>query len=155
MALLTEGNAEFITAVATSILAFVAVLALVEAWWQISVSQRLGREATAIHILHEYEKLCFEYPKFANTKLLGTDAINFEDRHINGDKILFEKYQWFVALMLEACDEMIHAFGKEKDWKRYLIHHLEYHKPYLKSRCFEPLRPEVSEYLRNLIDQLF
>lgn len=155
MALPVDSNAEFVTALATSGLTLVAVFALVVAFRQIRVSQRSAREATARAIWHDYEKLCFEHPMFANTDLLGADAIKFDEGQINRDPVLFEKYQWFVTVMLGACDEMLHSFRKEEDWKRYLTHHLEYHKLYLKSRSFEPLRSEISERLKNMIDQLF
>jgi hypothetical protein len=152
--LITPGNAEVAAAWANWGLLVLAALALAIAFWQVRAAQRSAREATARAIWHDYEKLCFENPTFANVDLLGTNAINTREGNINGDRVCFERYQWFVAAMLGAADEIIATFGSEDDWRRYVTHHLQYHKLYLKSSCFQPLRFEVSKELRNMIDQL-
>ena len=152
--LITPRNAEVAAAWANWGLLGVAALALAVAFWQIRATQRSTREATAKAIWHDYEKLCFENPTFANVELLGTNAINTTQGNINGDRVCFERYQWFVAAMLGAADEIIATFGREDDWRRYVKHHLQYHKPYLKSSCFEPLQLEVSHGLRKMIDDL-
>lgn len=152
--LIHTANAEVATAWANWALVVVAVLAAAVAIVQIGSAHRSQREATAKSIWSDYEKQCFGNPKFANTKLLGNGAINIEGGDICGDQVEFEKYQWFVASMLGAAEEMITIFGKQDDWRQYVTHHLRYHLPYLKSRRFKELRAEVSPQLAKMIDCL-
>ena len=100
-----------------------AIVALGFAYLQIRISQRSQREATAREIYRDYLRLAFEYPGLASPE---------DDRKIIQDY----KYRWFVAVMLNACEEILEVFKADKTWREVILAEMEYHVPYLHSKLF-------------------
>ena len=92
-------------------------------------SRETQREATAKDWFHDYEVRCFENPKFANPTLAEYD---YAQRTIDGDPLMFEKYEWFVSLMLNA-GEAITELTPTADWRNSVKSQVKFHHDYLRS----------------------
>jgi len=104
--------------------AAVAAVALAFAWAQVVSVRQSQREATAKQIYMEYIKLAFENPKISSPEKA--------DQEIVKDI----KYRWFVAFLLNACDEILAANENDEGWKEVVRIELSYHRTYLGSRTF-------------------
>ena len=80
------------------------------------------REANAKGLYRDYLKVAFE-----NTELASPTA----------DLSQNEKYQWFVAFMLNSCDEIIAIAPNSKMWKKVILEDLRAHKVYIASTKFK------------------
>ena len=103
-----------------------AITAFVTAWAAIN-ARNAQREATAKDIYRDYLKLAFQNPKFANPT---SGSENGDDLNKN------EEYRWFVAFMMNSCDEIARTKSKDKSWRKTLRHDLRVHGDYLKSPQF-------------------
>ena len=148
-------NAEKLGGIATVLTACVALFALIVVPLQIRAAKNSQREATAKDIYRDYLKLAFEHPKLANpTKFVGQD--NGDWKHM-GEWIQDEQYRWFVAFMLNSCDEILSSRRRDKIWREVILMDFECHKDYLKSREFaeqergwELFSPELKKIDRKL-----
>lgn len=79
------------------------------------------------------------------------------------DDLEFQKYEWFVAVMLDACEAMrLHARDRE-EWEETIVQMLAEHGDYLCSPDFRGPQPptssrksyfeQYSEELRNLVER--
>jgi hypothetical protein len=114
----TMGN---LAEVATACLGGVALLF---AYLQIEASDRSQRYATAADIYRDYLRVAFENPKLASPCI--------DDRRI----IKSFKYRWFVAIVLNACDEILEATKNDDEWIKVVLAEMEYHQTYLTSKYF-------------------
>ena len=105
---------------ATVVIAVVAIVTAINA-----VNSQ--REATAKEIYRDYLKLAFDNPELANPR--GFD----NPSNLNQN----ERYRWFVAFMLNSCDEIARSKSKDKGWRKTIIEDLRFHKVYLKSPEFD------------------
>ena len=46
------------------------------------------------------------------------------------------RYRWFVAIMLNACEEILATFENDETWGKVVLAEMEYHKAYLNSKFF-------------------
>ncbi len=97
-----------------------AITAFVTAWAAIN-ARNAQREATAKDIYRDYLKLAFQNPTLANP---------------SDDPNKSEQYRWFVAFMLNSCEEIARTKSKDKNWSKTLRHDLRMHGNYLKSPQF-------------------
>ena len=116
-------NADKVGALATVATAIVAGIALIFAAKQIAAGKASQREATAKDIYRDYLKLAFENPDFAHPG----------DRAFKEDN----KYRWFVAFMLNSCDEITECLPGSELWRKTILEDLRLHKDYLKSPQFD------------------
>lgn len=120
--------------------------------WQYFRSIEIDHEASAKALYAEYQTLAFENPEMANPALADVD---YEALTFDGDRLRFEKYEWFVSYM-ETMAEEIFALSKRKDWNHTLQEQLRYHQRYFTSRHYETsgyfrnVTPEISELLTRL-----
>jgi hypothetical protein len=98
--------------------AVVAVVALKLSW-------DAQAQATAKGIYRDYLKLAFENPVLANPSL----------EH-KGDLKRDERYRWFVAFMLNACDEIALSIRRNPAWRKVICEDLKFHRDYLLSPEF-------------------
>jgi len=116
-------QAEKLGALAQLALTITAVGALGFAYLQIRGAQRSQREATARDVYRDYLRLAFEHPTLATPE--------------GGRKIIQnDKYRWFVAITLNACEEIHEVFEDDDTWREVILAEMEYHVPYLKSKFF-------------------
>ena len=117
-------NAEKLGNLAQVALAVTAIVALGLAYLQIRFAQLSQRETTAKEIYRDYLRLAFEYPMLASP----------DD---NNQKIIQDyKYRWFVAVMLNACEEILASSRNDPAWQEVVLAEMEYHKSYLNSKYF-------------------
>ncbi len=117
-------SAEKLGAFAELLLSITALVALLFAYLQIRTAQQSQREATTKEIYRDYLKLAVEYPELASP----------DER---GQKILQDyKYRWFVAVMLNACEEIIEVFQNDEIWREVVLSEMECHEDYLHSKFF-------------------
>lgn len=117
--------------------AIVAVVALKSSW-------DAQAQATAKGIYRDYLKLAFENHDLANPRLKP-------ERDLKQD----ERYRWFVAFMLNACDEIALSMRGNPAWRKVIFEDLESHRDYLMSPEFRedggwPLySPELKDIWRS------
>ncbi len=109
-------------AATVAIAVIAAIAAFLTAWAAINARES-QREATAKDIYRDYLKLAFQHPRFANPR-------QFEDV---GDLNKKEEYRWFVAFMLNCCDEIACTHSKNKGWRTTVREDLRLHAEYLMS----------------------
>jgi hypothetical protein len=104
------------------------VIAVVSVWAATIAKNAINaqHEATAKDIYRDYLKLAFDNPEFANPHAFD----NPSDLNKN------EKYRWFVAFMLNSCDEIARSKSRDKGWRKTILEDLRFHKDYLKSQEF-------------------
>jgi hypothetical protein len=128
-------NAEKLGGLATVGTMIIALCALVFAIIQIWVARTSQREATAKDTYRDYLRLAFENPKYANPeKFIALGDGGWKE---DGDWIQDERYRWFVAFMLNSCDEILWSQAGDKIWRHVILEDLRFHKSYLRSREFE------------------
>src|SRR5579863_5176231 len=106
--------------VAPILTALVATFGFGVALTQLARNQRNQRETTAKNIFREYLKLAFDHPDFATP--------NYQKLAQTPEQL--EKYAWFVAYLLWACEEMLQFASKDQIWQNNLQLNLAYHREY-------------------------
>mgnify|MGYP003382424093 CR=1 FL=1 len=113
--------------------------------WQYFRSIEIDHEASAKALYAEYQVLAFENPEMANPSL---SSVDYDALTFDGDRLKFEKYEWFVSYM-ETMAEEIFALSKQRDWYYTLLEQLRYHQAYFSSAHYE-----ASGYFRNVTPQI-
>jgi hypothetical protein len=113
--------------------------------WQYFKSIQIDHEASAKALYAEYQVLAFENPEFANPSLA---AVDYDAKTFDGDRLKFEKYEWFVGYM-ETMAEEIFALSNRTDWNYTLQEQLGYHQRYFASSHYEE-----SGYFRNVTPEI-
>lgn len=101
----------------------VAVIALIGAIWQVLAAKKCQREATAAELYGNYLTLAVEHPLLAGGYVSIPDACE-------PPKEEFERYEWFVSVMLHAFEQIL-DLTKDKVWRKAINDQLHYHKKYL------------------------
>ncbi len=111
-------------AVTTVVVAIAAaILATVHVRW----TRRIQRESTAIESYDGYLKLCLQEPEYASGQWeLKNSGLS---RALNR-----EKYEWFVAIMLGVCEQILSTNPGDRAWRETIEFQLSYHVKYLRSR---------------------
>ena len=97
-------------------------------------------EATAKEAYRNYLQLATEYSDLAEGEITKDD-----------DK--FNQYRWFVSYFLNACEEILDAKGKDKDWVKCVETEVEYHKNYICNNA-EFISDELPLYSPQLQDAI-
>jgi hypothetical protein len=126
---MTIGDEAAVAAAGAAIALTLATLTLViVAICQLISASKSQREATAKGIYRDYLKLALEHPSFANPRHFTDDLISL---HQN------ERYRWFIAFMLNACDEIARSQHRNKGWRKTIRLDLEMQAAYLESEQFQ------------------
>lgn len=125
---------EIFSYVATMLGIFLAVLGYRSA-------RRDQKEATASEHYQGYLSLAVEYPNLAKG---GVGAKDPE----------FERYQWFVSVMLHASEEILLVTENDPEWRGAIGLQLAYHKAYLAGPEFGKERAVYDKHLIALIDKV-
>ena len=112
----------------TVITGVVAILAFIGAIWQVFASKRSQREATASELCGSYLELAVEYPLLAKA-----DDSLFKDTNSQE----FEQYEWFVSVMLHACERILDLAPEDEVWRKAIQAQITYHNRYIASSRFE------------------
>jgi hypothetical protein len=148
-------NAEYLANVSTTLL--FAITALVSAFgiWQFYQSVYFNREMAAKAVYANYLALAFENPQFANPDV---SVVDYDALTLNGSRIDFEKYEWFVTVMANAYEE-ISFLSKGTSWETEIKSNLDYHRAYFRSDHYRnsaylenvgaSLRPMIRDLMEN------
>jgi hypothetical protein len=128
------------------------LIALVLGIVQVLSARASQREATAKEIWKEYHLVGLEYPTLAN---VDWSKLDYEKREYDGDRGKFCDYQWFVAFILLACDEILRLRGgaDDWDWEQIVKNNIKWHWDYIESSAFDE-REVLSPRLLRKIDQI-
>jgi hypothetical protein len=89
----------------------------------------------------EYLRIAFENPHLANPSISN---ISYSQLKFNDDSLMFEKYELFVTLMVNAYEE-IFFLSKDKALRHEIISNLAYHKEYFSSYHYTS-----SDYIKSV-----
>jgi hypothetical protein len=120
--------------IGTLVMAAAAIVALIYAHQQISQSRRAERRGNANELWREYLRLAFEHPKLSDPTLHLAD-FDYEALTVDGSKELFQKYELFVDVILNASEEILEV-SPTKEWDAAVRLQLELHRAYLRSPHF-------------------
>lgn len=113
---------------ASVITAGIAFVALIGAIWQVKVSRTSQREATASQLYANYLALAV-----ANPMLAGGYVSAPPNGDVNEE---FERYEWFVSLMLHAFEQILDLTSGDLVWQQAISDQIKYHEEYLSSPRF-------------------
>lgn len=131
--------------ISTIVTAIVALLALVGAVWQVMVSRRSQREATASGLYGDYLALAVQYPRLASACCEGA-------RKNRSTRDEFESYEWFISLMLNAFEQILDLTEGDMIWRKAITDQITYHRDYISSKGF--VRGHYSSSLQELFAEL-
>jgi hypothetical protein len=143
--------------VGTLLMAVAAIAALIYAHLQITEGRKAEQRANAHELWRETLRLAFENPKLSDPAL-KLAAFDYEDRTIDGDPELFQKYEIYVDTILNASDEIL-GVTPSKEWETSVRIQLLPHRDYLQSRHFresgylEQYSPRFRAYLERVLSQ--
>jgi hypothetical protein len=101
-----------------------------------------------------YLELCFEHPKFANGQLIDQGfSIPSRDEYDKADA-LFYKYEWFVARLLIAAEQILDAVPGDKEWRDTIWWQVRKHYKYIQCEHFKPRIKIYSPPLRAIINEV-
>lgn len=124
----------------TVVTGVVAVFALGGAIWQVIAARGSQREATASSLYGNYLELAVEHPKLASGTVAIPSGKSFDEE--------FERYEWFVSVMLHAFEQILDLVDSDKVWVKAIKDQIDYHEAYLASDGF--VRGHYSETLQDL-----
>jgi len=109
------------------VMAAIAGIGLGFAWGQIAIARRVHVSWTAKEFWRGFEQSCFANPDLADPSHF---TIDFTKKTIDGDKLKFEKYDWFISLFLNAAEEIFYMTNR-RDWRNALAVTLRTHREFL------------------------
>jgi Uri superfamily endonuclease len=120
----------------------VGLIAAGFAFGQMAAAKQSQREAIARGIYSNYLQLAMENPSFARGSQPAED-------------LEFERYEWFVSYMLNACEHILLFVSDKSGWEQCVAAQLSYHVEYLtKNKWFvENAANHYSSELLSLIDR--
>jgi hypothetical protein len=145
-------SGDWIVAGATIFVGLVAIIAIL-------CAGRSQREATAKNIYRDYIKLAFEHPDLANPSRSGLNVTEIlpplSSASSDDERAAWkrdERYRWFVAFMLNSCDEIASTQRRNASWHTAIFGDLELHRDYLMCAKFRDDGgwPLYSRQLRNI-----
>jgi hypothetical protein len=112
----------------SSIFCVFGCVGVVIAYIAIRVNRQIQRESNARRAYLDYASLGIEHPELAFPLLLN---INLDDQTIDGSRKDFERYEWFVSIVLGTVRFFLESTGKRGMWRPMMILQLAYHWEYL------------------------
>lgn len=137
--LLAEEHARAFVAVVAAASAAVAAGTFLVSLIKNRGDRRQQQSFKAREIWAEYMKLAFDHPQFSG----GFDYDESEDSTQK------EKYEWFVSLMLYACEEVMSYSGGDPRWNSTFLLQFSYHKRYF---CAGHFDEAITGYSKALFD---
>jgi hypothetical protein len=126
-------NQPGVTAITGAVTALSFVISVCIALYQINKARQTQMETTARNIFNDYLKKAFEYPIFSYPPT-HLDQFDFTERTFSGSLVEFERYEWFVSILIVAMREILDFLSHDKYWEMTARTQLSYHKNYLNWR---------------------
>ena len=121
--------------------------------WQIRSIRSTQREATVSVKFRDYLCLALEHPDLACPDI---HELNIEMRTFDGNRMKFEEYEWFVAIVQHVMAEIANTTSNKKTLIRFALGH---HKTYLSSAYYkatyksDDFNPRMSELLEQVMGE--
>jgi hypothetical protein len=122
-------------------LAFISLVAIVFAYWTITENRKNQREQTARNAYIKYIELAFHNPEFAEPdwKKIHFSELTFDppydyerkDPDNCGPKERFERYCWFVSIMMNTADLVFAGAPSDALLQQMMIVQIAYHWKYI------------------------
>jgi hypothetical protein len=146
--------ATVIGGLATGFGAAFALGALLAAYFQIRANAKSQREAVALQAHRDYLRLCFDNPEFSSTHAF---RVRFGDAPFRGSDGSYrsmegERYQWFLSILLNTCEQVLLHLEKSEDWRETMRRQLTYHAHALEE-CWPRWKAMYGEELDILVQQ--
>lgn len=122
-------QAQVVSAAIASVTAVVALAAAALVLFQVRATRAIQREAVARQMYNEYLRLCFAESMYA--------AGNWSSAGELPQEVLFEKYEWFVSVMLNACESILLHVADRDEWRETIRSQIGFHSKYIKSERFQ------------------
>jgi hypothetical protein len=143
--------------IGTVVMAAAAIAALIYAHLQISENRRAERRGNANELWREYLRLAFENPKLSDPTLHLAD-FNYEALTVDGSPEMFQKYELFVDVILNASEEILEV-SPTREWDAAVHLQLKLHRAYLlsphflKSGYLEQYTPKFRAFLQTVLSE--
>ena len=102
-----------ISAIAGSVTALCFGISLCIAWRQINKARQTQAETTARNIYNDYLVQSFNNPVFSYP-LTYLDKFDFNNKKVNGTIEDFERYEWFVSILITSMREILDFLSDRK-----------------------------------------
>ena len=117
----------------------------------------VSRQTRAHALYNDYLKRCLEHPELASHNAFvgsyGADrTFTFDPYQFEG--VEAEKYQWFIALMLTAMEEIVGIKGADRGWRAVVRDQVSYHGGYFQS-AWPSIRDGYSPRLQAIVDSVY
>ncbi len=109
--------------------------------YQFVFTTKFNHAQSAKSIYANYLRMAFDYPHYANPAL---SEIDYDAQTLNGSRVEFEKYEWFVASVVMACEEIFHL-SDNPACRSSIMADLRFHRAYF---CCDHFRSQ--SYLQNV-----
>ena len=129
---------------AAGVATIIGVAGIWVAYQQWKSGIRSQQESTALGIFKDYLQLALTYPD------LASPTPDLHKGHRQSPD--FRRYQWFVSVMLFACEQIVSLQPDDTAWRASVADHLHIHRRYLASTAFKSDR--YSRELRQMIDEV-
>lgn len=96
---------------------------------QLAKAKRNQKESTARNIFNDYLKKSLDNPILAYPSKFSF-MIDLDNKTINGSLAEFERYEWYISLLIFSMKEILDILGKDKYWKLTVKRQLGYHVDY-------------------------
>jgi hypothetical protein len=116
-------TSSILSAAATALAVVVAIVGARIALQQIHAS----REAAALSAWNNYLRLCFENPAYACADQARKVVPQGLGKLENNSSVEAEKYQWFLSIVLNSCEQVLLAMPNAEDWRSTLVDQVWYH----------------------------
>jgi hypothetical protein len=120
---------ETVKDIATIIAAMVTIPSVIIALAAYLTNRQNQTEALLQKAYFDYAKMAVDNPELA---FPPKSKIDLEKGTLNGDKIKFEKYEWFVSSMLVMSLYVRNMSPENKHWEGLVINQMSYHWRYIK-----------------------
>lgn len=132
--------------------AAIALVAAVAAFLAIQASYKNNVKQIADQSWEKYLELAFLNPKLADPSDNSACTIDYEKKTVDGKSEDFQKYIWFVSLLLSVVMTMKRAYPKDKFRDQMLLLQLSYHKQYFERALVNPRFEELTD--KSVIDMV-
>ena len=144
-----------VSALTDALTALTTLILLLFVGVQLNHARRLQRASDANENVAKYFELAFENPAYAYPRV--RPPIDRIERTMNGSAIEFERYEWFISIMLLACKTVLESKEAHNGWTRTMRRQIYYHWEYFRFMGLEDpdhwwwtFGPEVSAIIREL-----
>jgi hypothetical protein len=118
---------------ASAVFPIISCLAVIVAFWAIIANRRIQREQTARNAYIKYLEMAFQNPQFAFpdwSKIDLKDQVFISTDPAEG-KREFEKYEWFISMMLNTANFVFTAVRSDHVLAKQMILQFAYHWKYI------------------------